>query len=313
MSAPGQATSTDPGAGLPPYALSFLSNLRLLIGVPFEYLVPDPRLLPNEAIRFFHLDRSWTDRLVDGALAVGKIGTREQAHHQNAAPAISAGLDAAEPNVRAAQLGKPTSTQTLAANITGFLLRSAVVSGWPHMEVRAYGQDNAQLTLLRLERLAPAVMLALFAGVPTRVELEEPHHGIQFGITVKNGQPLVERRRADGKQSPASDTPGATGPTDNVPTFPITFRDATHRVVEIAALRRLLSMEADQRDPQMPVQAGSAAYAVQLLQPPWRQVFSDTAGQSGGPAALTVTAQSAASAAMVPQSTSTGSLGGSQP
>ena len=131
LSTPAQATDTSDGAGLPPYAITFLSQLRLLVGVPFEYLVPDPRLLPNESIRFFHLDRSWTDRLVDGVLAVGKIGTREQAHHQTAAPAISSGLDdarAQRPRRRSA--GSSTAAGPAggpAPPITGFLLRSAPV------------------------------------------------------------------------------------------------------------------------------------------------------------------------------------------
>src|SRR5690606_32143138 len=36
--------------------------------------------------------------------------------------------------------------------------------------------------LLRLERLAPAVLLALFDGVPAGVHLEEPRQGVQFGV-----------------------------------------------------------------------------------------------------------------------------------
>ena len=73
---PGQVAESAPEAAMPPYMESFLAHLRLLVGVPFEYLVPDARLLPDESIRFFYLDRSWTDRLVDGAISVGKIGTR---------------------------------------------------------------------------------------------------------------------------------------------------------------------------------------------------------------------------------------------
>ena len=46
----------------------FLARLRLLHGVPFCYLVPDAELLPPESIRFFYLDRAWTDALVQGAL-----------------------------------------------------------------------------------------------------------------------------------------------------------------------------------------------------------------------------------------------------
>ena len=38
------------------------------------------------------------------------------------------------------------------------------------------------MKLLRLERLAPAVLLALFDGVPQIVHIEEPRQGIQFGI-----------------------------------------------------------------------------------------------------------------------------------
>lgn len=296
LSTPAQATDTSDGAGLPPYAITFLSQLRLLIGVPFEYLVPDPRLLPNESIRFFHLDRSWTDRLVDGVIAVGKIGTREQAHHQSAAPAITSGLDKAEANVRAGQQNVDRGAPPAAAPpITGFLLRSAAVAGWPGMEVRGYDVSGNKLTMLRLERLAPAVMLALFAGIATRIELEEPHHGIQFGATVEAGALVVDRRRADGERSPASDTPGSAGPTDQFPNFTVGLRDSTHRVVEIAALRKLLNLEATQRDPQMPLQSGSAGYAVQLLQPPWLQVFSDDAAPPAPPAPLATTAHEAVS------------------
>ena len=76
-----------------------------------------------------------------------------------------------------------------AGPVTGFLLRSRMVSGWPALHVRAYARDNLRLDaagrrrrrrrasttprsrklgLLRLERLAPAVLLALFDGVPQR-------------------------------------------------------------------------------------------------------------------------------------------------
>ena len=41
MSDPAQATAADPGTRLPAYATAFLAHLRLLVGVPFEYLVPD--------------------------------------------------------------------------------------------------------------------------------------------------------------------------------------------------------------------------------------------------------------------------------
>src|SRR5262249_15581982 len=157
-----------------------LAHLRLLIGVPFDYLVPDSRLLPDESIRFFYLDRSWTDRLVDGAIAVGKIGSREQAHHQASHAPVCQQLDVTERSVRDLQRTRVTFDNLRAGQyksgsaktITGFLLRSAAVSGWPHMDVRAFDKELPQqfdpadaakheLPKLRLERLSPGVLLAL--------------------------------------------------------------------------------------------------------------------------------------------------------
>ena len=105
MVAKSQVEPAAPEAEMPPYMESFLAHLRLLVGVPFAYLVPDARLLPPESIRFFYLDRSWTDRLVDGAVAVGKIGTREQSHHQAHEPSVRQQLDQTERIVRGLQQG----------------------------------------------------------------------------------------------------------------------------------------------------------------------------------------------------------------
>lgn len=224
LNQPGQVDATAAEAGMPPYMESFLAHLRLLVGVPFEYLIPDPRLLPDESIRFFYLDRSWTDRLVDGSVTVGKIGSREQAHHHAHGDAVSRNLDVSERMVRSLQRGRDdfakVREQVYAKHfvpttlVTGFLMRSGAVSGWPHMDVRAYSErlgepfDVAspsavakQLPLLRLERLSPGVLFALFIGVPALVTLEEPHHGVQFGIDVSpNGSDAnVPLRSATGQ------------------------------------------------------------------------------------------------------------------
>ena len=71
-------TDRDPDDGehvVPGELRRFLARLRLLHGVPFSYLVPDAELLPVESIRFFYLDRAWTDALVQGALSVGTISS----------------------------------------------------------------------------------------------------------------------------------------------------------------------------------------------------------------------------------------------
>src|SRR5262249_19199329 len=150
----------------------------------------------------------------------------EQAHHQAHAPAVSRQLDHTERIVRDMQRARgPFDTLKRGAPAdpadvtTGFLLRSSAVSGWPHVDVRAYRtviQDNPttgmpfdpndpqvraqQLATLRLERLAPSVLLALFEGVPKLVTLEEPHHAVAFGVHRGPRGLVVDLRHPDGTQ-----------------------------------------------------------------------------------------------------------------
>jgi hypothetical protein len=295
---PLQLDTTQPESEMPPYMELFLSHLRLLVGVPFDYLVADDRLLPDESIRFFYLDRSWTDRLVDGAIAVGKIGTREQAHHQGHAPAVNQQVDLSERIVRVLQRGLSGFVNAKSANdaapapaetITGFLLRSSAVSGWPAMDVRAYKTDVAepfdpadpkalaqQLTTLRLELLSPGLMIALFQGVPQLVILEEPHHGVMFGVHLDNSTYRVYLRDATGHQIPI---PPATTPVDYFD-IALPVRATNSRVVHVTELRRQLNLIRTKVPTAIPV-TGSASFAIAVLDPPWRQRFEGTVDNAG--------------------------------
>ena len=281
LAAPQQVAAPTPEAEMPAYMESFLAHLRLLVGVPFEYLVPDSRMLPDESIRFFYLDRSWTDRLVDGAISVGKIGSREQAHHQAHAPGVRQQLDVTEIGVRDLQRSRVTfldlrknPPQGSAQVVTGFVMRSGAVSGWPHMDVRAYkkilpqGYDpnsqealDNQLKTLRLERLSPGVLIALFQGIPKMVICEEPHHGVQFGVHENNGKFSIFRRSA---------TAVALGGQD----IPVEVRKSNPRVLGIAALRRTL-MAPNPAAPAIPSPTGAASFGIELLNLPWRQRFEN--------------------------------------
>lgn len=293
MSNPSQVVSTQPEAGMPPYLESFLAHLTLLVGVPFDYLVPDERLLPDESIRFFYLDPSWTDRLVDGVFAVGQTGTRAQAHYHAHAPAVHQQLDQTQRVVRPLQRAlanfsdlksKKDGTPAPAATITGFLLRSQAVSGWPQMDVRAYdtnirepfdpSDSNAQLAqlpTLRLELLSPGLMIALFQGVPSLVILEEPHHGVQFGVHL-NGDYRVYVRDKTGQQ--------VTDSSQNKVDIPLPVRAAHSRVVHVTELRRRL-FQARAPYPVAVEQTGSASFAISVLSPPWRQRFEDAVDRAG--------------------------------
>jgi hypothetical protein len=284
---PAQSSTLQPDGDLPPYMESFLAHLRLLVGVPFEYLLPDDRMLPPESIRFFYLDRSWTDRLVDGAVAVGQIGSREEAHYQARGQFLGQLLDQSERMVRPLQRGtdfvaaKQSSDADArqAQPVTGFVLRSSAVKQWPHMDVRAYdvtiaepyetSSANAiahQLKLLRLELLAPSLMIALFEREPAMVILEEPHHGVQFGIRHRGSQIVVPLRDGTGNQILQN--------TNAVP-IQVPMRHRHHDVVRVKALRDALQA-ARAAHPAAVNQTGAGAFAISVLDPPWRQHFEGT-------------------------------------
>jgi hypothetical protein len=292
LKAPDQPTQVLAERELPPYLESFLAHLRLLVGVPMEYLVPDDRMLPPESIRFFYIDRSWTDRLVDGALAVGQIGSREQAHYQAHSETVSQTLDLSERMVRSLQRRVSFEIARSASRadarpadvITGFILRSSAVNNWPHMDVRAYDSIvdehfksadasvlSHQLKTLRLERIAPAVLVALFEGEPQMVILEEPHHGVQFGVRQSGQKLVVSLRDPFGQEVPANPPPAS--PVSIPVTVPV--RPGHNDVVRINALRQAL-VDSRTTHPSAVDQTGSAALAISLLDPPFRQHFQGT-------------------------------------
>ncbi len=284
---PAQVADTVPQATMPPYLESFLAHLRVLVGVPFEYLVPDQRLLPPESIRFFYVDRSWTDRVVDGVAAVGQIGSREQAHYQAHGAGVASQLDQSERMVRTLQRKNDFLAAKAAVDaaprpaevITGFVIRSAAIAGWPHLDIRAYRTpvkepyetgDPAtvalQMTALRIERLSPSVLIALFLGEPQMVILEEPHHGVQFGVRRDGSRVSLPLRDGRGSQIRVN---------DNVVPVDVPMRAGRSNVVRVAALRdRLQAQRA--AHPTAVEQTGAAAFAISVLDPPWRQHFEGT-------------------------------------
>ena len=277
----------DPNDGdhvVPGELRRFLARLRLLHGVPFSYLVPDADLLPIESIRFFYIDRAWTDALIQGALSVGTITTAERAQLEAVYPKIRDDVDEAERTIRTPR--GEERLQGAGGTITGFLMRSRAVSGWPNLHVRAYSRDVLaddalttaaesdpnRMKVLRLERLAPAVLLVLFDGVPAVVHIEEPRQGIQFGVRLNPADPPAQRRakvkvrdNLTGDPVPPKDS-FTTGNSVDVP-----FRRGAPGVINIAELRKRLAAKA----PNSGGTLESNEYALQMLRFPYRQVFGD--------------------------------------
>jgi hypothetical protein len=289
----GLRTSAD---DIPESITNFLTRVRLLYGVPFNHLVPDSRLLPPESVRFFYIDRNFTDRLVDGALSVGKTTTRELAHAQATNATLRLRVDEHERMLRPL-LRKNTGISHIVApqtaDLTGVLMRSRAVSGWPGMEVKAYRDittarpEGRPLALLRMDRLAPDVMLCIFEGVPTRVDMEEPREGIQFGVDLvdTDGNGIVEPSAACPSgfklklrklRGPQAGQQLTTSPQ----TLVVPVRRSNRRVLHMRALRETMQTAlTNSGDPDAnPGTLTSGELALEMFQLPFQQRFE---GQGG--------------------------------
>jgi hypothetical protein len=281
-----------PDGVVPADIVRFLAHLRLLEGVPFSYLVADAELVPPETIRFFYLDRNATDALVQGALSVGTVNAADRAQLAQLHAVVRDEVDAAERLVRMKDADAPAvdaEGRPIGAGgaISGFVLRSRLVSGWPGLHVRAYATDDHpddqtipdmdtspdRVRLLRMERLAPAVLLVLFDGVPAVVHIEEPRSGIQFGVLLDQGADPTQQTAVvtvrDVKNPNAG--PIKSGGTDVE--IPVPFRAGSPGVVNMKKLNEaMMNVTATNMGPAV----DAAEYAMQMLRFPLRQVFGDT-------------------------------------
>lgn len=182
----GAALQLGSGGILPVQIIDWLAKVALLDGVPFNNLVPNATLLPAESIRFFYVDPNWIDSLIDGALSSAVQSSRDSLFHQLMRDSLHRAVDAAILQVRQSLLGLSAGA-ALPGNdpISGFLLRSALVSGWTGMKIQAWAtDDNSQppLPALRFETLSSNTLLVLYASVPQRIEISEPTEGLVFGL-----------------------------------------------------------------------------------------------------------------------------------
>ena len=150
---------------MPESVVQWFGDLARLHGVPFSYLVPDERMLPLESIRFFWLDWRWIECLLDGAFSIGRVTGLDHLRDQRHAAG------------HASTLVKNQHTV-----VTGCVLRSDVVSGWPGLLVRGYDSDKPLESLRNVERLSKNVLICLFSGKVTRVDIEQESETLHFGF-----------------------------------------------------------------------------------------------------------------------------------
>lgn len=210
---------------------AWFKSLRKLEGVPFNYLVPDERMLPNESIRFFRLDHAWVDCLADGAFSIGR--------------AASSDLKADKSH------GEKSPAAGLAPMLTGFLIRSEVVSGWPGLIVDGYSDNDGEhpVLMLRMERLSADVLLCIFWGEVGRVDVHQKPETLHFGLVHSQGAFSKKLRHENGAERP-----------NTIKLGPAHWRENSPRTLKIIELAKSIKAELE-----LPAALTSAQFALQMV------------------------------------------------
>ncbi len=260
---------------IPAEIVDWLARLSLLYGVPFDYLVPDAAMLPVESIRFFHIDQNWIDSIVDGACSIGRNTSGDRAADGasgGTVRSVSAGMAG---NVRRRLLGKTPKENTGQSTIhSGFILRSAIVHGWPGLEVNAFektGSTASQtpLPMLRMDRLSNDVMICIFQGSFQVVEILEPPEALHFGTDVSSAGKRTKMLCGLGAGNIA-----AGRPMDNVPEVNVPMRAGGSRVVDVAGLAQALENGLKAQN-ELGQHFTSAEFALEMVESAQKGVFTN--------------------------------------
>lgn len=185
----------------------WISELKLLKGVPLSMLVGDEKQLPPESIRFFYLDENWTEQMINGAFSIGAgndkagginrsflgdfhLAGRQNIHQIRRRCIHENQLQFFRQNGDGLKEG---------SEITGFIMRSRLVRLWKGLESSATDIDGAELDILHMEQLSGEIMLCLFAGELAKLQIREPKEGLRFGAS-GNDRNINVRDVRDGEE-----------------------------------------------------------------------------------------------------------------
>ncbi|OOC61611.1 hypothetical protein [Paenibacillus ihbetae] len=180
--------------------IGWLSQLCLLVNLPFHYLIPTESMLPDDSIRLFYVNPNWLQALVDGACSLGRNASLDLTHDQELIDAVISQIGKRMKAVRPLLQSKSVTAKELDEEVQaigGFLLRSPLVRGWRGLEFKALSSQGTPLRALRIELLSDDVLIGLFEGIPYTLELDQPPEGYFFGFNHINGRYMKRLRNLD--------------------------------------------------------------------------------------------------------------------
>lgn len=192
---------------IPEEIKSLHERLQLLYDVPMSYLIPEPSFLPPESIRFFYVDGNYVKAMLNGAASIGRITRTDQMADRLILKTASDNSEEGSAKIRLQKVHKNHHEKMIRGAAlgtgvrTGFLLRSSVVNRRKGISICGFaGQEP--LAVLRLETLAPDIMIGIFEGELTRLAIAEPSCGLRFGCHNREGKNRVLSLKEPGKPVP---------------------------------------------------------------------------------------------------------------
>lgn len=233
----------------PPAEVSrWLARLMLLYRVPYDYLVPDARLLPDRSLRFFQVDPNWLKCLLEGACSVGRVTSGDQMIDEwirarfldtalADAPDVRSRAPEAEPKIAPAAKGtqpdavKKQRQVALKWPLSGFLMKSPLVAHWNGLEMHAKIGETPALPL-RIDRIAPDTLICIFDGALSEVEIRPPAEAVYHGAEKGPGGYFKSVLR-----DPVTGAPHRK----EAPGFRVPMRGADGRVIDMPRLGKGLA------------------------------------------------------------------------
>lgn len=262
--APPQPNGFYGDVSIPDRLRTYVTDLRLLRHIPLAYLVPDAGLLPPESIRFFNIDPTWMDRVVDGVFSAANTGTVDQVFGASMLAMIRNAIDGDLTTLAVASA--PSTHWTGGQPMTGMLIRSDLVRRWPNLVVRAFSTapddyddiDNlGTVGVLRAEPISKDIYIAVFGGTPAMVHIREPFTGTRFGV--EEASPGSTSWTVDGHNADGTPTHAAVQ---------VGYKNQAKRTIDVAGLAAKVG------PPRM--------VALHLEQNPYVQEFKNTVAESTG-------------------------------
>lgn len=180
---------------------SWILDRMFLLGIPPNYLIVDPKYLPGESLRFFHIDPKWIDCMIDGALSLANhVSQTDDVVRRSIKGAVNTYLETINPD-----LGKKLQVPSC-----GLLLRSNIIASYPELRVEVpvmNGDDKDRASILRQEAIGEGVLLCLFDRTRSSDELSQltftqtpRRQSFTVGLKVSPDTLVMQYRKVNSKQ-----------------------------------------------------------------------------------------------------------------